>query len=553
MTRYRIFVVMAAASLLLLPLQANSANTAVKINGNIVLNKDNAGNDTGVIFSNGDVMTAAPRDGKSIISGSGSPITGNVVANIGDFYIDTTNHLLYGPYAGSWPAGVSLVGPTGQTGPQGPANQVPWVVVTGTSQVAAENTGYITMNDALTSITLPASPAVGSVVRIAGIGYGGWRTELNAGQYISSNGGYNVPPAAMGLNWIQRGGQEYWGPIATSNDGTKLVATSWHTGLLYTSINGGIFWTVREIIPGEGNVYRSWSSLASSSNGTKLVAAVGGGQIYTSADSGATWTPREVIPGEGAVSRNWSSLASSSDGSKLAATINGGSIYTSSDSGSTWTLREIVPGEGSVNRVWPRTISSSDGLKLAAVEWGGLLYTSDNSGITWTVREITPGEGSISRTWVDIASSNDGSKLAALTTDGGLYTSANSGATWTPRTILPAGTTNLWSWGHLASSGDGMQLIVSAASGPVFVSTDGGATWEKQSKYLNSGANAVAISGDGSKYFSTNDFIYIANTGEAVTSGPRITSYQEAAIELLYVGSGRFTMLNYAGNFTREY
>jgi hypothetical protein len=43
----------------------------------------------------------------------------------GDFYIDTAEHVLYGPKAGGhWPAtGVSLVGPTGAagaTGPQGP-------------------------------------------------------------------------------------------------------------------------------------------------------------------------------------------------------------------------------------------------------------------------------------------------------------------------------------------------------------------------------------------------------------------------------------------------
>jgi len=532
---------------------ASAAENAVKLYGNVVLNKDSAGNATGVVFSNGDVMTSAPRDGKSIINGSGSPTANNVVANIGDFYIDTTSHLLYGPYAGTWPSGVSLVGPTGSTGPQGPANQVPWVVVTGTSHVAVENTGYITSNDALTGITLPASPTIGSVVRIAGIGNGGWRTELNDGQYISSNAGYNVPPAAMGLNWIRCGGQEFWGPIATSNDGTKLVATSSHTGLLYTSIDGGISWTAREIVPGEGNVWRSWSSLASSNNGTKLVASVGGGQIYTSTDSGVTWTAREVVPGEGAVSRNWSSLASSADGSKLAATINGGSIYTSSDSGATWTMREIIPGEGSISRVWPRVVSSSDGVKLSVVEWGGLLYTSDNSGATWSAREIAAGEGIVWRTWVDIASSNDGSKLAGITQSGEFYTSTNSGATWTPRTILPTSTTNVWSWAHLASSGDGIQIIATASSGPVFVSTDGGVTWLKQSKYLNSGVNSVAISSDGSKYFSTNDFIYTANSGEAVTNGPRITSYQEAAIELLYVGSGRFTMLSYSGNFTREY
>jgi hypothetical protein len=64
----------------------------------------------------GTVLTTAPKDGKSVLNGSGAP---SVVANIGDFYIDTTNSRLYGPYIGSWGSGVSLVGPPGIQGPKG--------------------------------------------------------------------------------------------------------------------------------------------------------------------------------------------------------------------------------------------------------------------------------------------------------------------------------------------------------------------------------------------------------------------------------------------------
>jgi len=41
-----------------------------------------------------------------------------------------------------------------------------------------------------------------------------------------------------------------------------------------------------------------WQSVASSSDGTKLVAVVNGGFIYTSTDSGVNWTQRDS-------SRNW--------------------------------------------------------------------------------------------------------------------------------------------------------------------------------------------------------------------------------------------------------
>ncbi len=64
-------------------------------------------------------------DGKTVLNGTNNPITQGVN---GDFYINTSTNTLFGPKAnGSWPAGVSLVGPqgaagqTGQTGPAGSA------------------------------------------------------------------------------------------------------------------------------------------------------------------------------------------------------------------------------------------------------------------------------------------------------------------------------------------------------------------------------------------------------------------------------------------------
>lgn len=84
-------------------------------------------------FPDGSSVATAPRDGKSILNGSGAP--GVLTAQPGDFYLDTQNSRLYGPYSGSWGSGVSLVGPQGQqgtTGPQGPAGTCSGVVCTGT-------------------------------------------------------------------------------------------------------------------------------------------------------------------------------------------------------------------------------------------------------------------------------------------------------------------------------------------------------------------------------------------------------------------------------------
>ena len=73
-------------------------------------------------------------------------------------------------------------------------------------------------------------------------------------------------------------------------------------------------WTARES-------NRVWAAVASSADGTKLVACVYVGQIYTSWDSGVTWTGRGS-------SQAWVGVASSADGTKLVACVNNGQIYT---------------------------------------------------------------------------------------------------------------------------------------------------------------------------------------------------------------------------------
>jgi len=56
-----------------------------------------------------------------------------------------------------------------------------------------------------------------------------------------------------------------------------------------------------------------WYSVASSGDGTKLVAAIANAGIYTSANSGSTWKPTS------APARYWNAVASSTDGTWLVA------------------------------------------------------------------------------------------------------------------------------------------------------------------------------------------------------------------------------------------
>ena len=90
---------------------------------------------------------------------------------------------------------------------------------------------------------------------------------------------------------------------------------STYTGdYIYTSGDSGATWTQRDV------KQAWWSSVASSADGSKLVAAVMGGRIYVSGDSGVSWTPAGSTQG-------WSSVASSADGTKLVAVANNQDLY----------------------------------------------------------------------------------------------------------------------------------------------------------------------------------------------------------------------------------
>lgn len=61
-------------------------------------------------------------DGKTVLNGSGAPT--DAVGAVGDFYLDTSSSMLYGPKTDSgWGTGTSLIGPAGPTGPAGAAGQ----------------------------------------------------------------------------------------------------------------------------------------------------------------------------------------------------------------------------------------------------------------------------------------------------------------------------------------------------------------------------------------------------------------------------------------------
>jgi hypothetical protein len=281
---------------------------------------------------------------------------------------------------------------------------------------------------------------------------------------------------AFSQTWTQTSApNNYWNSIASSADGTKLVAAVYGGGI-YTSTNSGATWTLTSA-PHSG-FGAAWESVASSADGCKLVAAgCYNNPIYISTNSGMNWS-------SSGQSENWQSVACSADGSKLvaAASING-PIFTSTNFGTTWEKA------GALSNWWQSVASSADGNKLVAAVGGSgpavPIYVSTNAGTTW-VETAAP-----QKVWVSVASSADGTKLVAV--PGGLstpqypstiiFTSTNSGATWVPRSVPSE------YWWSVASSADGAKLIAvsylnsfssvsgSSITGGIFTSTNSGATW----------------------------------------------------------------------------
>ena len=201
--------------------------------------------------------------------------------------------------------------------------------------------------------------------------------------YTSGDSGatWSIPPSSPMDNWTS---------VASSADGTRLIAVgmeqgpalmsdgSWKYGYVYTSSDSGATWA-------QTGTQGSWTGVASSADGTKLVAVSSDGDIYASTDSGATWTDRTNSPRGPFLL--WSSLASSADGTKLVAAGSSegvtdwplGYICTSWDSGATWTQRGTLQS-------WQSLASSADGAKLIAVAGDrvdpGYIYTSGDSGAT---------------------------------------------------------------------------------------------------------------------------------------------------------------------------
>jgi hypothetical protein len=281
---------------------------------------------------------------------------------------------------------------------------VGWIPTNGTAVQAVSDTGYLLASQELTTVTLPASPSAGDIVRIAGAGAGGWLVKENSSQSIIGNfaayrNGYLATllgPTADGHG------------IAASADGVRMYAAGNDIIGVYGSSNSGQTWTQVSSTGGTG-LANHWASVACSANGQIVYAEpAAGGIIQKSTNYGLNWAAT-------ASSATGTFISCSADGSILfpnnyacsgngtfLARVVGGVITISTNGGSTFNVTVTAPAAGVICLG-----ASSDCTRLVAGVSSGLLYASSNQGATWTTLTTT------GQSWSGAWMSPDGSKFAA--------------------------------------------------------------------------------------------------------------------------------------------
>jgi hypothetical protein len=291
---------------------------------------------------------------------------------------------------------------------------VGWIATNGTAVQAQIDHGYLLTNSQLVTVTLPATPNVGDIVRISGAGAGGWLVKENSGQSIFGNLASYTNSGV--LNPLTTSSGTSYGDVAASADGTRIYYVGSDTTGVDISSDSGAYNLSQITTPYfSGPVY----SIACSANGKIVYAEPGaGGIIQKSTDGGLTWA-------SSGNSATGTAIACSADGSKLfynanyacsgdgtyVAKLAGGAITISTNGGTSFPITITGPS-GTVTCL----AASSDCTRLLVGINNGLLYASANQGNTWTPLTST------SQYWFGAWMSPDGSKFAAAAITSGVVT-----------------------------------------------------------------------------------------------------------------------------------
>jgi hypothetical protein len=129
-----------------------------------------------------------------LVAGStGTPVWSSTMTN-GQLIIGSTGAT---PTAATLTAGsgISITNAAGSITIASTTSGMTWTTISGTTQSAAVNSGYVTNNAGAVTVTLPTTFAVGDAIEIKGLGAGGWvlaagtATTIRMGSSVTSSAG----------------------------------------------------------------------------------------------------------------------------------------------------------------------------------------------------------------------------------------------------------------------------------------------------------------------------------------------------------------------------
>lgn len=129
-----------------------------------------------------------------LVSGStGTPVWSGTMTN-GQVIIGNTSNT---PAAATLTAGsgIAITNGSGSITIASTTSGMTWTTVSGTTQSAAVNNGYITNNAGAVTVTLPTTFAIGDSIEVKGLGAGGWvlaagtATTIRIGSSVTSSAG----------------------------------------------------------------------------------------------------------------------------------------------------------------------------------------------------------------------------------------------------------------------------------------------------------------------------------------------------------------------------
>lgn len=128
-------------------------------------------------------LALTPTNSSSIVVSSAGVVSYAAMTN-GQLIIGNTGGT---PTAATLTAGtgISIANAGGSITISSSSGATSWTVVTGTSQAMVVDSGYISNNAGLVTLTLPPTAAVGSIIQVQGLGAGGWQIAQNALQVIN--------------------------------------------------------------------------------------------------------------------------------------------------------------------------------------------------------------------------------------------------------------------------------------------------------------------------------------------------------------------------------